>query len=329
MRSLPGFASVALFVAVAAGACSSESDDAGSGGNAGAAGSATGGSAGSGTGGATGGAAGAGASGGAGGTAGSAASGSGGSGGSGGSAGTGTPWSPPPGTSWQWQLTGTIDESVDVAMYDVDLFETPKATVASLHSKGRIVICYFSAGSREDWRPDAGEFQAADYGKKLDNWPGENWLDIRSANVRAIMKKRLDLAVDKGCDGVEPDNVDGESNDTGFPLSKQDQLDYNGFLATESHARSLSVGLKNALELVPDLVSQFDWALNEECLSYSECDLLKPFLNANKAVFHVEYVDQPSQGAAKQTSVCGDSTITGFSTLIKTWDLDAWRLACP
>jgi hypothetical protein len=143
------------------------------------------------------------------------------------------------------------------------------------------------------------------------------------------MKKRLDLAVDKGCDGVEPDNVDGQSNDTGFPLSKQNQLDYNSFLATEAHARSLSVGLKNALELVPDLVSQFDWALNEECLSYSECNLLKPFLSANKAVFHVEYVDQQSQGAAKQSSVCGNSTIKGFSTLIKTWDLDAWRLACP
>lgn len=214
-------------------------------------------------------------------------------------------------------------------MYDIDLFDSSAATVQALQAKGRVVICYFSAGSREDWRSDAGQFQKSDYGKALDNWPGETWLDVRSANVRNIMKARLDLAVQKKCDGVEPDNVDGYSNDTGFPLSKNDQLDYNKFLAQESHARGLSVGLKNSVELVGDLVAHFDWALNEECLSFNECKTLTPFLNANKAVFHVEYVDKSSQGAAKQSSVCKDTSIQGFSTLIKTWDLDAWRLACP
>ena len=329
MRNMVGVGAV-VFVLIALGACSDESSDAGSGGaagtDAGVGGQSSGGSAGTSTGGSAGTSTG--------GSAGASTGGSAGSGGSagtntGGSGGSGGPWSPKPGLSWQWQLTGTIDESVDVAMYDIDLFETPQATIASLQAKGRVVICYFSAGSYEDWRPDASSIPTAARGKKLDNWPGENWLDVRSANVRAIMKKRLDLAVSKGCDGVEPDNVDGQSNDTGFPLTKQDQLDYDGFLATEAHARGLSVGLKNALELVPDLVSQFDWALNEECLSFSECNLLKPFLDAQKAVFHVEYVDQSSQGAQKQQSVCGNATITGFSTLIKTWDLDAWRLPCP
>ncbi|HSM15039.1 MAG TPA: endo alpha-1,4 polygalactosaminidase, partial [Thermoanaerobaculia bacterium] len=28
-------------------------------------------------------------------------------------------WRPPPCTTWQWQLTGTIDIAVDVAMFDV------------------------------------------------------------------------------------------------------------------------------------------------------------------------------------------------------------------
>ena len=214
-------------------------------------------------------------------------------------------------------------------MYDIDLFDTPNATIASLQAAGRVVICYFSAGSREDWRPDAGQFASSDYGKPLDSWPGETWLDVRSANVRTIMQARLDLAVSKGCDGVEPDNVDGYSNDTGFPLKKSDQLDYNRFLAAGAHARGLSVGLKNSVELVGDLEPDFDWALNEECLSYNECSEVAPFINAGKAVFHVEYVDNSSQGQGKASSVCGDSTIGGFSTLIKTWDLDAWRIACP
>lgn len=41
------------------------------------------------------------------------------------------------------------------------------------------------------------------------------------------MQARLDLAVQKGCDGVEPDNVDGYQNNSGFPLTAQDQLAYN------------------------------------------------------------------------------------------------------
>jgi len=258
-------------------------------------------------------------------TGGSAGSASGGSSGSGGSSSL---WQPKPGTSWQWQLSGSIDTSIDVAMYDIDLVEAPQAVIDELHGKGRVVICYFSAGSREDWRPDAGDFSSSDYGKGLQGWPGETWLDIRSANVRSIMKTRLDLAVQKGCDGVEPDNVDGYANDTGFPLTEADQLDYLAFLSTEAHGRSLSVGLKNTVDLVPKVVASFDWALNEECLTYSECSALAPFISAGKAVFHVEYVDQSSQGAAKKASVCGDSSISGFSTLIKTWDLDAWRLAC-
>ncbi|MEZ4228041.1 MAG: endo alpha-1,4 polygalactosaminidase [Polyangiaceae bacterium] len=293
----------------------------GTGGSAGNDSGGTGASGGNGAQGGSAGSAGVGASGGAGGTAGSAGAGAGG--------GSGGVWSPGPGTSWQWQLTGTLDTSVDVAMYDIDLFDVDQATVQSLQAAGRVVICYFSAGSREDWRSDAGQFQAADYENPLDDWPGETWLDVRSSNVRNIMKARLDLAVSKGCDGVEPDNVDGYSNATGFPLTESDQVDYNRFLASEAHGRGLSVGLKNALDLVPQLVTHFDWALNEECLSYDECSALAPFISAGKAVFHVEYVDSQSEGSARLGAVCGDSTTTGFSTLVKMWDLDAWRLACP
>ena len=70
----------------------------------------------------------------------------------------------------------------------------------------------------------------------------------------AIMQARLDLAVQKRCDGVEPDNVDGYANDTGFDLSSLDQLTYNQWLASEAHTRNLSIGLKNDLDQVPALV---------------------------------------------------------------------------
>lgn len=71
------------------------------------------------------------------------------------------------------------------------------------------MICYFSAGSYENWREDAEDFQPGDLGKELDGWPGEKWLKIGSENVREVMKRRVQMAKDKGCDGVDPDNVDG------------------------------------------------------------------------------------------------------------------------
>jgi len=161
-------------------------------------------------------------------------------------------WRPRPGTNWQWQLSGPVDGGFDVVMYDIDLFDTPAATMAALRSAGRVVICYFSAGSHEDWRPDAARFPAEATGNRLEGWHGERWLDIRVDAVRALMVARLDLAVEKGCDGVEPDNVDGYANDSGFSLTPDDQLDFNRFLAAVAHARGLSVGSQERQRTDPD-----------------------------------------------------------------------------
>jgi hypothetical protein len=231
-------------------------------------------------------------------------------------------WRPKPGATWHWQLRGTLDTSVNVQMYDIDLFDTSAATVTALQSAGRVVICYFSAGSWENWRPDAKDFPSAVKGKTLDGWDNERWVDVRSQQLRDIIIKRLDLAASKGCDGVEPDNVDGYINDSGFNLKAQDQLDFNIFLATESHQRGLSVGLKNDLGQITQLEPYFDWALNEECHDFNECPKLSPFITAGKAVFHVEY-------GGNKSKVCGTTQPLGFSTLFKKLELDAWFELCP
>lgn len=243
-----------------------------------------------------------------------------GSGGSASSPTSGQVWMPKPGTTWQWQLTGSVDTSIDAQMFDIDLFTTSASTIQSLHAAGKVVICYFSAGSYEPDRPDSDALSKTGLGRTLDGWPDEKWLDIRATGVRDLMKARLDTAKSKGCDGVEPDNVDGFDNENGLGLTQKDALEYDRFLATESHARGLSIGLKNSLGLVSDLVSSFDWALNEECLQYDECDTLEPFIKAGKAVFHCEY--------GKNTDgICGKAP-EGFSTIVKNLDLDAFRLVC-
>jgi hypothetical protein len=237
-------------------------------------------------------------------------------------------WKPNVTDTWQWQLDGTVNSAYDVNVYDIDMFESSAELIGDLHDGGHSVVCYFSAGSYENWRPDVGAFKEADLGGTVDGWPGERWLDIRSDNVRAIMKARLDLAVQKGCDGVEPDNIGGYSNDTGLPLTADDQLDYNRFLAHEAHSRNLAIALKNDIEQAADLADDFDFSVNEQCHEYDECDGLAVFINAGKPVFNAEYAYDYNDSDTMQT-LCTDALNRNFRTLVLPLDLDdSFRYSC-
>lgn len=193
-----------------------------------------------------------------------------------------------PDITWHVQLQGT-PQNVDRQLYDIDLFDTPQATIADFKSKGHVVICYFSAGTYEDWRPDAQKIPEGVRGNNLADWPGERWLNVASDQLKPVMTARLDLAKQKGCDGVDPDNVDGYSNQTGFPLTKDQQVAYNRWLAGQAHSRGLLIGLKNALELVSDLSTEYDFAVNESCFDWNECEMLQPFASQGRPVFAIDY----------------------------------------
>lgn len=132
-----------------------------------------------------------------------------------GSSGAST-WQPSVNATWQIVLQGSIklDNTTtapdpDVSIFDLDLFTNDAATFKTLQNDGKKVICYFSAGSYENFRPDKDRFKASDLGKTLDGWPNEKWLNLSSSNVRSIMSDRIKLASSKGCDAIDPDNVDG------------------------------------------------------------------------------------------------------------------------
>lgn len=230
-------------------------------------------------------------------------------------------WTPTPGEGWQWQLTGDLDLDVDVPIYDVDFETTSAADVAALKQQDRGVICYLSAGSWEDFRGDADAFPETVLGKELAGWPDERWLDIRRLDLLLpIMAERMDTCVAKGFDAVEPDNVDGYRNASGFPLTPDDQLAYNRAIAALAHERGLSVGLKNDLDQIQQLAGNFDFAVNEECVRYGECDRYLPFTQAGKAVLHVEY-----EGPL---DFCDASAGLGLSSMLKPLDLGVDRQAC-
>lgn len=243
---------------------------------------------------------------------------------------TGGNWfQPTAGTTWQWQINDTVNTSYDVTVYDIDLFDNSAATIASLQADGRKVICYFSAGSYEDFRDDADQFPEAVLGDPLDDFPDERWLDIRSEDVLTIMFDRLDTAASKGCDGVEPDNVDGYENDSGFDLTADDQLLFNARIANAAHEKNLSVGLKNDLDQIETLVDYFDFAVNEQCFEFEECEALQPFLDSDKAVFSAEYDGSFVNDASARNEICQESLAMGLSTLILPVDLDdSFRLSC-
>ena len=236
-------------------------------------------------------------------------------------------WKPALVTTWQWQLSQPpVDQSLDVNLYDIDLFDNESSVVAALHALGRKVICYISVGSWEDWRPDKDQFPTEVIGKDYEGWPGEKWLDIRQIDQLApIMRARLDLCRERGFDGIEPDNIDAYTADTGFPLTADDQLKYNLWLADEAHKRGLSIGLKNDSDQAADLEPYFDWALTEDCFAQDWCEQMSVFIQAGKPVFAAEYTDS----GITLDQFCPRAKAMKINAMLKNRNLDAYRQACP
>ncbi|KAF2501343.1 hypothetical protein BU16DRAFT_196515 [Lophium mytilinum] len=246
---------------------------------------------------------------------------------------TATVWQPAAGSQLQMILSKTIDTSKslvpDVGIFDVDLFDTSSTIIAALKAKNKKVICYFSAGSYEPNRSDSSDFTSSDLGKVMDGWPDEKWLDIRTANVKSIMAKRIQLAADKGCDGIDPDNVDGFANDSGFSLKASDATTFVKYLATTAKSKNLAIGLKNALAIIPDVVDSIQFAVNEQCHEYDECDVYSDLTNQGKPVFNVEYPDSaPKVSTSDRTKFCAAYDGVTLSTTLKTLDLDGWVEFC-
>ena len=232
-------------------------------------------------------------------------------------------WEPKPSSSpWQIQLQGRLDLDVRAKVYEIDGLDHRRATVQRLHRRGRRVICYVNAGAWESFRPDAGSFPPEVLGKRYEGFPEERWLDIRRIDLLGpLLKARLDVCREKGFDAVDPDNVNGYQNDTGFPLSAVDQLRFNRWLADEIHARGMAAILKNDGPQVPELAGPFDGAVVEQCFQYRECGAYAAFLRAGEPVYAIEY-GRPSD------RVCRVARRRRISVIFKRLSLFAHRRTC-
>jgi hypothetical protein len=224
-------------------------------------------------------------------------------------------WRPPQRLTWYWQLTGPIDTNLPYDAFDIDGFETSASTVSALHAEGKRVICYVDVGTWEDWRPDADAFPPATRGEALPGYVDERWLDIRAATIRTPLRERFEMCKRKGFDAVEPDNMDGYANATGFPITAADQLAFNRWVARTVHDLHLAVFQKNDVEQIPQLHRSFDGIIVEECAKFDECETLDPYLRTGKPVLQAEY-------GMLDPKTCADANAAGRMAVFTDVDLD-------
>ncbi len=240
---------------------------------------------------------------------------------------------------WDWQLAVPIKVNPDtsIRIYDIDMFENEySGAVQMLHSKGYKVICYLDVGSWEDWRDDAADFPKSILGATYSGFPDERWLDIRDVNpqksktgakLAEILSRRFDRAHSMGCDAIEPDNMDGYDKtaheSSGFPLTYEDQIYFNLWVADSVHARGMLVGLKNNINQAHDerVYNAFDFVVSEQCFQYNECGFFSDFLRLNKPVFEAEY-------SRALSNFCPKAKALRISAIKKRTSLNATRQDC-
>lgn len=239
-------------------------------------------------------------------------------------------WQPETGRSFDWYLgTPGLQDQFSTEVVDVDAFETSKEVVNALHQQGKKVLAYLSVGTLEEGRPDGALVPRELIGNIYPAWPQERWVDIRQIDkIKPWVLSRLNMIVQKGFDGIEPDNVDGyEQTNTGFPISVGDTKKYLSFLITEAHQRQLSIGQKNIPDLSAEFATRFDWALCEDAFFQGWQDSMHAYIAVNKPVFAVEYTDHMTQSYFN-TQVCPKAASLHYFSILKNRDLSKWTYFC-
>lgn len=229
------------------------------------------------------------------------------------------------GSYWDWQLTSPVDLDVDVQVLVLDVMEVSASDIARVKARGVKTVCYVSVGTLEAYRDDLDTFPREIVGKTYGDWPDERFLDISRPDVLLpLMLKRFERCASLGFDAVEPDNMATWDNDTGFALTRAHQVQYNKALAAMAHGLGMEIAQKNAPDLIPELHTEFDFMIVEECFHWDFCNELGPYLDAGKLVLAAEY---PSTGI-NMREVCAYARKTDIKFIFKAKELAAGLLTC-
>jgi glycosyl hydrolase family 114 len=263
---------------------------------------------------------------------------------------------------WYWQIGGgslpsmTSGAASTANIWDTDDFSDAgsmgsndepsgaSTVVSQLHAANKYSICYVEAGAQQD-EPDASHFAAADYGSaaskyQMQGYPGEYWYDTRgfaaykygdsnsvltgaAADIAAGMAQRIAGCKAEGQDAIEPDDLDGYTNQSnsgaaggGWGLTQQDAAGYEQWLAYTAHSNGLAVFQKNDGANTSVDEPYFDGMIIEECNHYDDpCtgasgDDANLYVSAHKPVLNAEYTED-GESTAKFCSADESAGITG------------------
>jgi hypothetical protein len=216
-------------------------------------------------------------------------------------------------------------------------------------------MCYFNAGLAQtsdcdfESRWENSGFLGNVYDPEIPEFNDEFWINIREQGARDLVKERITLARDIGCDAVDPDNIDGWWNDvdgnnaTGWNLSEADYVNFATELADHAHSLTtekgytMLIGQKNAPDIVEQLIDVFDFAVLEDCKTLNDdedgdwtfCQQFQAYIAEGKPVFSIEYPStlgdtvtgacNPGGVSPEQYDASCDNTAgnSGFSTVLK------------
>lgn len=243
---------------------------------------------------------------------------------------------------WDWQIGAAADVGIvapkGAALLDLDGFNVSAQKVAAFKAQGIYTVCYINAGSFEPYRPDAGRYPASLKLEQDPDWPDEYFLDVRdvfrpNSVLAAILTDRFKMCKAKGFDALEPDNLQNDENLAGGQISRQAQIDFNGWVADAAHAAGLAVFQKNGPDkiLLRDrtgqmMVDKFDGILNEECQQFSECGPLGEYVRRGKLALNVEYSRTPNCARSKKLQI---NTLRRDLALRGAGEPGYKRQACP
>lgn len=231
-------------------------------------------------------------------------------------------WQPYPKTSFQVQLSGTIDTTVKAKVFILNGLNIDQGTISTLQGLSRKVVCQVSLGTVSQGTEDYDVLTPGLLGNQLPN--GDYYADIRSPSVMRIMENRLDAMAAKNCDAVDGTFVDSWARDSGFSIVAEDQLRYNLWIVNSAHSLGLSIGLHGDADQVSDLDDYYDFAVTESCYANKECEKFLPFIEEGKAVFNIEY----NTSSKDKVQICEYANEMDLSIDIKSLQLGSDYQAC-
>jgi len=105
------------------------------------------------------------------------------------------------------------------------------------------------------------------------------------------------------------------------------------FLSYQAANFNMSVGLKNAGEIIQAVLPVVQFSIAESCVKYSECTTYDPFMQQGKPVFSIQYPPgAPSILASTLSDTCRTTGpgagSANFTTVLKKQSLDGWVEYC-